>query len=93
MKSQLGPPMTLGDAAAARVLRIVWCKACGHRVTPDPTKIAERYDAETAVPAWRERLVCSDCGNRQVDTVVTGMEGMDPERTRRGSCNRGSAMG
>jgi hypothetical protein len=26
-----GPPMTLGNAAAARVRLIVWCKACGHR--------------------------------------------------------------
>jgi hypothetical protein len=26
LKSQLGPPVTLGNAAAARVRLIVWCK-------------------------------------------------------------------
>jgi hypothetical protein len=46
--------MTLGNAAAARVRLIVWCKACGHPVEPDPVEMAERYGAETAVPAWRE---------------------------------------
>jgi hypothetical protein len=28
MKSEPGPPMTLGAAAAAGVRLIVWCKAC-----------------------------------------------------------------
>jgi hypothetical protein len=27
--------MTLGNAAAAKVRLIVWCKACGHQVEPD----------------------------------------------------------
>ena len=58
-KSPPGPPMTLGNAAAARVRLIVWCKACGHRAEPDPAEIAQRYGAETTVPDWRERLVCS----------------------------------
>jgi hypothetical protein len=44
--------MTLGNAAAARVRLIVWCKACGHRVEPDAAEMAERYGAETAVPDW-----------------------------------------
>jgi hypothetical protein len=30
MKSHPGPPMTLGNAAAARVRLIVRCKACSH---------------------------------------------------------------
>jgi hypothetical protein len=38
MKSQPGPPMTLGNAAAARVRLIVWCKACSHQVEPDPRR-------------------------------------------------------
>jgi hypothetical protein len=38
MKSPPGPPMTLGNAAAARVRLIVWCKACSHQVEPDPPK-------------------------------------------------------
>lgn len=59
--------MTLGNAAAARVRLIVWCKACGHRVEPDAAEMAGRYGAETAVPDWRERLVCS-----RADMVVAG---------------------
>jgi hypothetical protein len=36
MKSPPGPPMTLGNAEASRVRLIVWCKACGHQVEPEP---------------------------------------------------------
>jgi hypothetical protein len=64
LKSESGPPMTLGNAAAAKVRLIVWCKACQHQVEPDPTEMAERHGAETTVPDWRERLVCSRCGSR-----------------------------
>jgi hypothetical protein len=34
--------------------------------------MAERYGAATAVPDWRERLVCLQCGGREIDIVVTG---------------------
>jgi hypothetical protein len=34
--------------------------------------MATRYGAEAAVLDWRERLVCSQCGSRQVDMVLTG---------------------
>ena len=66
--------MTLGNEAAARVRLIVWCKDCGHQVEPDPTEMAAWYGAETPVIDWRERLVCSQCGSRQIDMVVTGTE-------------------
>jgi hypothetical protein len=59
--------MTLGNAAAAHVRLIVWCKACQHQVEPNPAEMAERYGAEMTVPDWRERLVCSRCGIRDVD--------------------------
>jgi hypothetical protein len=62
--------MTLGAAAAARVRLIVWCKDCQHQVEPDPAEMAARYGAETPVLDWRERLVCSKCGSRQVDLVA-----------------------
>jgi hypothetical protein len=58
MKSEPGPPMTLGNAAAARVRLIVWCKDCRHQIEPDPAEMAQRYGAETPVPDWRERLIC-----------------------------------
>ena len=59
-------------AAAARVRLIVWCKDCRHQVEPDPAEMAQRYGAETPVLDWRERLVCSRRGSRQVDMVVSG---------------------
>jgi hypothetical protein len=64
--------MTLGNAAAARVRLIVRCRSCQRQVEPDPAEQAQRYGAETSVLEWRERLVCSQCGGRQVDMVVTG---------------------
>jgi DNA-directed RNA polymerase subunit RPC12/RpoP len=66
--------MTLGSAAAAHVRLVEWCKACGHRGEPDAAEMAERFGAEKTVPEWRERLVCSRCGSRNVDKVVTGTE-------------------
>jgi hypothetical protein len=47
----------LGAAAAAQVRLIVWCKACQYQVEPDPGDMAARYDADTSVLDWRERLV------------------------------------
>ena len=74
MKSLPGPPMTLGNAANAKVRLIVWCKACGHQVEPDPAELARQYGADIPVRDWCERLVCSKCGGRQADMVVTGTE-------------------
>jgi hypothetical protein len=36
--------------------------------------MVERYgaDADMPVPDWHKRLVCSACGSRQIDFVVTG---------------------
>jgi hypothetical protein len=42
--------MTLGNAAAARVRLIVWCRDCQHQAEPDPAAMAERYGAEMTVP-------------------------------------------
>jgi Zn finger protein HypA/HybF involved in hydrogenase expression len=64
--------MTLGNAAAAHVTLIVWCKDCRHQVEPDAAAMAERYGAEMSVPDWRERLRCSQCGSRNIDMVVSG---------------------
>jgi hypothetical protein len=35
MKSEPGPPMTLGSAAGAGVRLIVWCRDYNHQVEPD----------------------------------------------------------
>jgi hypothetical protein len=44
--------MTLGNAAAARVRLIVWCKACSHQAEPDAAEMAERFGADTPVLEW-----------------------------------------
>jgi hypothetical protein len=72
MKPYHGPPMTLGSAAAARVRLIVWCRDCRYQIEPDPAEMAERYGADLSVPDWHNRLVCGQCGGRQIDFVVTG---------------------
>jgi hypothetical protein len=66
--------MTLGNAVAARVRLIVWCRDCGRQVEPDPGEMVARYGAEITVPDWHARLVCSVCGSRRVDFVATGTE-------------------
>ena len=72
MKPYSGPPMTLGSAAVAKARIIVWCRGCQHSVEPDPAEMVERYGADTPVPDWHRRLVCSKCGSREIDFVVTG---------------------
>jgi hypothetical protein len=76
MKSQPGPPMTLGNAAARS-------EAEGG-TSADPAEMARRYDPETTIPDWHKRLVCSRCGSRRrrlalrrshdTDMVLTGTE-------------------
>jgi Zn finger protein HypA/HybF involved in hydrogenase expression len=66
--------MTLGNAAAAHVRLIVWCLDCRHQTEPDPAEMVERYGAEMTVSDWHGRLVCSECGSRRVDMVVSGTE-------------------
>jgi hypothetical protein len=70
-------PTTLGSSAAAGVRLIVSCNLCRHRVELDPAEQAGRYGAEMTVPDWHERLVCSKCGRREINMVVTG-EQRDP---------------
>jgi hypothetical protein len=52
MKSYSGQPMTLGNAAAAHVRLIVWCRDCSHQVEPAPVEMARRYGPETNVLDW-----------------------------------------
>jgi hypothetical protein len=52
---------TLGQAPAAQVQLIVWCKGCWHRADPDVSDQVARYGADTTVPDWARRLHCSAC--------------------------------
>jgi hypothetical protein len=40
--------------------------------SPIPPSRLSDYGAEMTVPEWRDRLVCSKCGSREIDMVVTG---------------------
>jgi hypothetical protein len=68
--NQRRAPPALPQLMRARL--IVWCKACGHQVEPDPAEHARRYGPATVLPDWRKRLVCSACGSHDIDMVVTG---------------------
>jgi hypothetical protein len=73
MKSDRGPPMTLGDVVAAPSIRLlVWCRDCQHQVEPDSAEQARRYGADLPVPEWGKRLKCSQCGSKRIDFVLTG---------------------
>jgi hypothetical protein len=74
MKSEPGPPMTLGSAAAAGVRLIVWCRDCRRQVEPAPAEHASRYGPQTTVLDRKARLVCGGCGSCKVDMVVSGTE-------------------
>jgi hypothetical protein len=43
VKSQPGPPATVGGTAAAQARIVVWCRDCRHRVEPDPPELARWY--------------------------------------------------
>jgi hypothetical protein len=38
--------------------------------------MAQQYGAETPVNDWRERLICSRCGNREIDNGCDGDEAL-----------------
>jgi len=72
MKPYTGPPATLGSSAAAQVQLIVWCRDCRHKVELDPAEQVGRYGADLPVRDWVRQLVCSQCGSRSIDFVLTG---------------------
>jgi uncharacterized protein with PIN domain len=64
MKSEPGPPMMLGGAAAAQLRLIVWCKDCRHQIVPDPAEMAARHGARNARARLARQLVGSRCGSQ-----------------------------
>lgn len=72
MRPYSGPPLTLGNAAAAKVRLIASRKACGYRAEPDVVALAAMLGADFPVAEWMARLRCSVCGSRDVDAVVSG---------------------
>src|SRR5215467_8710197 len=47
------PPARVWHAAAARVRLVVWGKACGRQVEPNPAEMAQRLGAEMSVLDWQ----------------------------------------
>jgi len=68
-------PVTLGNVAKTSLHLIVWCKACRHQNSTDPADLAALYGADTPIEVWHERLVCSRCGSRDVETLLIGRRG------------------
>jgi hypothetical protein len=68
----LGAPATLGTTLNAHLALIVWCKACAHQVEPDLAEQVARYGPDLTLLDWQQRLVCSRCGRRDIDFVVSG---------------------
>jgi hypothetical protein len=64
--------MTLGNALAAQVRLIVWCKSCRHRAEPNVADPVDRCGEGTTVIDWAARLRCSACEGHDVDFVVSG---------------------
>jgi hypothetical protein len=67
-----GPPMIFDNAARAKLWLVVWCRECQHQAEPDPDEMGARNGADMPVLNWRERLVCSKCGGRDIDFVMSG---------------------
>ena len=65
--------MTLGQALAAKVQLIVWCKSCGHQVEPNISVTLARYGEGVTVIDWVERFPCSPGGGREVDFGISGV--------------------
>ena len=65
-------PLTLGQALAAQVRIIAWCKSCNHRAEPDIGTQIAHHGAGMPVIDWARLLRCTECGVRDADFVVTG---------------------
>ena len=65
-----GPPMTLCNAAAAKVRLIASCRACGHQAEPHVDTLVKALGADFPVPEWMARLRCSKCGSLQYDKPI-----------------------
>src|SRR3954453_22952981 len=57
-------PLTLGQALAAHVRLIVWCKSCNHRAEPEVATQVAQHGAGMTVIDWARLLRCTECGER-----------------------------
>jgi hypothetical protein len=64
--------LTLGQGLAAKVRLIVWCKSCGHRAEPEVAEQVAQHGSVMTVIDWAARIICTRCGERSADFVVSG---------------------
>ena len=72
-------PATLGSSLRAHVIVIATCRDCRHQAEPDLADQVDHYGADLPLPEWGARLICSACGSRQAEFVVSGYR--PPDRT------------
>ena len=60
-------PITLGQAVAAHVRLIVWCKNCNHKADPDITAMVAHHGSGMTVIDWARLLRCTESGARDAD--------------------------
>ena len=65
---------TLGQALAAKVRLMVWCKLCARRTEPSVAELVSWHGSEMTVTDWAKRLQCSACGARDADFGVSAAE-------------------
>jgi hypothetical protein len=69
MARYTGPPMDLTNMRSLGVTRVdVYC-GCGHQASVDVSELP----GDLAVPAIKDRLRCSKCGARPMETRPTGL--------------------
>jgi len=70
-------PATLGSSLAAAVRLVVTCRGCRCQVELREPEIAGQvacHGAGLPLLEWGRRLVCSQCGGRETDFVVSGYQ-------------------
>ena len=77
VKPYRGPPMTLGNAAAAASgwssgAGIVWCKACQRRSSPTPPRWLLGRATKSPCSIGANGWFAPRCGSRQAEMVLSG---------------------
>jgi hypothetical protein len=62
---------TLGATLRAHFTLIVNCHECSRQVRPDVAVLVAAHGPDLTLPDWGARLVCSACGSRDVDFVLS----------------------
>jgi hypothetical protein len=75
MKSEPGPPMTLGNAANAELRLIVWCRVCKRQVENVQMMVVPYF--------WRAKCACNLPISTIPSTISPSAKPTKPARTSR----------